>query len=344
MDAMDLPGRWSMTVGIALACLLFSVLNAEAVPPGSAKGKRLVPLPAKAPAPPDNPTTAEKVALGKQLFFDPRLSGDNSMSCATCHLPEKAFSDGLALGKGAGGKRLVRNTPTVLNSAFLSSYFWDGRAGSLEEQALGPITAPAEMNQKLDDLEKELNAVAGYVTQFQAVFGTGVTRKGVARALAAFQRTLITRNSPLDRYLQGDKGALSERARKGMELFAGEANCVRCHNGPLLSDGKFYRLGVSFRDHGRGAVTGKKKDQYAFRTAPLRDVARTGPYMHNGSIRTLEEVVLYYLRSVPLEAPDGLPLDVAPRLSESFSDFDPIVAFLESLSGELPKIEPPKLP
>lgn len=169
------------------------------------------------------------------------------MSCATCHLPEKAFADGRGRGKGHEGKELTRNVPSLLNAGLYSTYFWDGRANSLEEQALGPIESPDEMNQDFDELERELNAVPGYVEQFQQVFGTKVTRDGVAKALAAFQRTLVSRSSPLDRYLAGDENALSPEAQEGLRLFVGDAGCVRCHKGPLLSDGKFYRIGVEYK-------------------------------------------------------------------------------------------------
>jgi cytochrome c peroxidase len=304
----------------------------------------LVALPALVPAPEDNPSTAAKVELGKQLFFDPRLSGDNSMSCATCHLPKLAFADGRRRSEGFGGRELSRNTPGLLNVAFYDNYLWDGRARTLEEQALMPIQAADEMNQELDELEDELNAVPGYVKQFQTVFGTPVTRQGVAHALAAFQRTLVSRDSPFDRYLAGDEQALSLDARRGLELFRGSAGCIRCHNGPLLSDGKFYRLGVGHSDEGRGGVTGKQEDRYKFRTPSLRDVARTAPYMHDGSQRTLTEVVEFYYRTAPTQGPDGLPLDIAPLLDQSFMEIAEIVAFLESLTGKAPEIVPPELP
>jgi cytochrome c peroxidase len=304
----------------------------------------LAPLPQVALAPEVNPTTPEKTALGKQLFFDPRLSGDNSMSCASCHLPEKALADGLTKGKGRDGKPLARNTPSLLNVGFYSRYFWDGRAKSLEEQALAPLTSPEEMHQELDELEAELNAVPGYVEQFQAVFGSDVTRNGIAKALAAFQRTLVIGPSPLDRYLAGDKTVLSSSAQRGMELFTGAADCVRCHKGPLLSDGEFYRLGVASADEGLGAVTGKADDRGRFRTPSLRSVAHTGPYMHDGSQKTLTDVVTFYYRGVPTATADGLPLDVQPLLGQSYSEIPDIVAFLESLSGEPPKITPPELP
>ena len=304
----------------------------------------LVPLPEKVTAPKDNPTTPAKVELGKKLFFDLRLSGDNKMSCATCHMPEKAYGDGLALSPGAGGKPLGRNTQTCLNVGFFKTFFWDGRAASLEEQALGPIQSTVEMNQNLDDLEAELAALPGYVTEFKEVFGSKPNRDGIAKALAAFQRTLVTGPSPFDRFLAGEKDALSADAKRGLELFRGEAGCIECHSGPLLSDGKFYRLGVSFKDTGRAKITGKKEDRYRFRTPSLRNIAETGPYMHNGSQKTLDDVVTFYFRGIPDSGPDGLSPDTAALDNLSFSDIAPMVEFLKSLSGKAPKVTPPKLP
>jgi len=309
-----------------------------------ARKPQLARLPGTVDAPSNNPTTAAKAALGKQLFFDPRLSGNNKTSCASCHLPTRSFADRRARSLGQQGRPLTRNTPTVVNSGFLKHLLWDGRATSLEQQALLPIASPLEMNQDLDDLESELNAVPGYVTQFRRVFDSGVTRTGIARALAAFQRTLVSKPSPLDRFLAGDKSALPGEARRGLELFRGTAGCVRCHNGPLLSDGRFYRLGVSLKDRGRQSVTGKPADAFRFRTPSLRNIARTAPYMHNGSQKTLEDVVTFYYRGVPTTSPDNLPLDVEPLLGNSFSEISAIVAFLESLSSEPLKITPPKLP
>jgi cytochrome c peroxidase len=329
---------FSLGIGLAMQIGLSAAQSQD-------QGKKTFPVsPPAAPSPTDNPTTQEKIALGKQLFFDPRLSGDNSKSCASCHLPGKAFTDGLPRAKGSGGKELTRNTPSLLNAGFNSAYFWDGRTGSLEEQALFPIQSPDEMNQDLSALEKELNDIPGYVAQFRAVFGSRVTADNIAKALAAFERTLVSRNSPFDRYLAGDKGAISEEARSGWELFQGAAGCIRCHSGPNFSDGKFYRLGTTIRDQGRGAVTGEKRDFYAFRTPGLRDVARTAPYMHDGSMETLAQVVEFYYRGAPIQSPDGLPLDIAPLLGQSYSEISAVVAFLESLTGETPEISKPTLP
>lgn len=307
------------------------------------KPGNLVRLPETVPAPKHNPTTPEKVALGKRLFFDPRLSADNKMSCATCHLPEKAFGDGLARGKGHDGRTLTRNTPSLLNVGFYERFDWDGRAKSLEEQALGPITSPEEMNQDLAELESELNAVPGYVEQFQKVFGTKITRDGIAKSLAAFQRTLVTKPSAFDRYLSGDRTALSDEAKQGMDLFVGSAGCVRCHQGPLLSDGRLYRLGVSFKDEGLSAVTRRMEDRGKFRTPSLRNISQTGPYMHDGSKKSLTEVVEFYYRGVP-PGSGGLSPDVQPLLGQSFSEIPSLVAFLESLTGEAPRVETPTLP
>ena len=330
------------------ALLAATVLAAPADSLGQRVSRKTVrllpPLPATVPAPLDNPTTQEKAELGRQLFFDPRLSGDNSMSCATCHVPDKAFADGLPQGKGTGGKLLSRNTPALLNMGFVSRYFWDGRAASLEEQALGPIESPEEMNQNLAELVTELSAISGYVDQFQQVFGTNPTREAIAKALAAFQRTLVTEASPVDRYLAGDRQALSPAAIRGLELFVGDAGCVRCHQGPLLSDGEYYRLSTSLLDTGLAAVTGKAEDRGKFRTPSLRNVARTAPYMHNGSMATLDEVVTFYYRGVPTTAPDGLPLDVEPLSGQSFSEIPDLVAFLEALTGDPPEVAPPELP
>jgi len=309
----------------------------------AASEKPMASLPKKVPAPKENPTTPDKVALGIKLFFDPRLSGDNKMSCATCHAPDKAFGDGLSQGTGAAGNTLRRNTPSLLNVGFNSRFFWDGREQSLEAQALLPIQAVDEMNQDLDELENELNAVPAYVKEFQAVFGTKATRNGIANALASFERTLVTEPSPYDRYLAGEKGALSPEAKRGMELFFGNAGCARCHRGPLLSDEKFYRLGFS-QDKGQGLVTGKAEDNYKFRTPSLRNVARTAPYMHDGSHRTLDDVLFFYLRGVPNSAADGLSLDIESLQGVALDEIPDLIAFLDGLTGEEPRIAAPELP
>jgi cytochrome c peroxidase len=321
-----------------LACTIADEKKAQ-----PASSQVMAPLPRTVPTPHENPTTLDKVSLGKLLFFDPRLSGDNKTSCATCHRPEKAFADGIPRGKGTAGKTLNRNTPSLLNIGYSSTLFWDGRVKSLEQQALLPIQAADEMNQDLGELEQELSAVPAYAQQFQAVFQSKVTREGIAQALSAFERTLTTDPSPYDRYLAGEAEALSPEAKRGLELFFGQAGCARCHHGPLLTDEKFYRLGFS-GDQGLGSVTGKTADNYKFRTPSLRNVARTAPYMHDGSFRTLDEVLFYYLRSVPSLGPDGLALDIESLQGVSIDETADLIAFLEALSGDAPRVSAPALP
>lgn len=343
IDALPIhPMSIVAIVGWGVLLMASSALGGQ--PSNGAEESLLPPLPHAAPVPRANPSSAEKIALGEQLFFDPRLSGDDTMSCATCHSPEKAFGDGLATAKGAKGKVLTRNSPSLLNVGFYNSYFWDGRAKTLEEQALLPIESPEEMNQNLDELERELSAIPGYVKQFKRVFHTEVTRQGIAQALAAFQRSLVTGPSPVDRYLAGEEGALSDSAKRGLDLFQGDAGCARCHRGPTLSDGKFYRLGVSFADPGLSSVTGRKEDAGKFRTPSLRNIAETGPYMHDGSKATLFEAIEFYYRGAPARAPDGAMLDIEPLSGRSYSEIADLVAFLEALTGELPAVGSPELP
>lgn len=246
--------------------------------------------------PKDNPSTPEKVALGKQLYFDGRLSADNKVSCATCHDPAKGYSNGDQFATGVEGKKGGRNSPTVINTAFQKFQFWDGRAGTLEEQALGPIQNPIEMNLTLDAVVAKLNAIEGYKKQFQQVFGTDVTSEGIAKAIAAYERTLLSGDAPYDRFKAGDKTAMSESAQRGMALFFGKANCSACHSGPNFTDNAFHNIGVPGSDAGREAISKSLGDRGSFKTPTLRDVARSSPYMHDGSLKTLEEVVAHYAK------------------------------------------------
>ena len=325
------------------ALLVAFVVVVAAAQVGAEETETLGRWPVATPTPEDNAPTAAKIALGKQLFFDPRLSGDNKMSCATCHLPGQAFTDGVAKAVGAEGRVLPRNTQTILNVAAYPNFFWDGRADSLEQQALIPIAAPSEMNQPLEDLEAELEGVTEYAQRFREIFGSRVTGVGIAKAIASFERSILSEAAPIDRYLAGNKTALSLQAVEGLQLFKGSAGCIRCHNGPLLSDFQFYRIGVSFQDKGKEQVTGLPEDRFRIRTPPLRNIAQTAPYMHDGSLRTLDDVVTYYFRGVPHSSAERT-LDVEALASQSFSDIPALVAFLESLTGAVPKIEPPILP
>ena len=248
--------------------------------------------------PKDNPASEEKIELGRMLYFDKRLSADNSVSCASCHDPKMGWSNNDATAVGVGGQRGGRGAPTIINSAYQKFQFWDGRAGSLEEQALGPIANPIEMNLPIEDAVKKLAAIEGYQKRFQAVFGSGVSADNLAKALAAFERTIVSGNAPYDRFKAGETTALTAEAQVGMKLFFGKANCSACHSGPHFSDGAFHNVGVASAaadaDQGRRKISGIEGDHGAFRTPTLREIARTAPYMHDGSLKTLEEVVDYY--------------------------------------------------
>lgn len=339
------------------------------------------PLPAfpsaLAPLPPpsavaENPTTTEKVELGRKLFFDRRLSGDGTMSCATCHDPETGYGDGQAISLSYPTTRNWRNSPTLINVAFKKTLFWDGRAGSLEEQALFPMMSAFEMNQNLDFLEEELKEVPEYVQAFREIFGGEITRERIGMALAAFQRTILSSNALLDRFLKGDDKALTLLQKNGYDLFVGKAGCVGCHNGPNLSDNRFHNLGVpedpdinkdprvsatrrfvgkvsgyqEYRslkeDPGRFLVTKDPKDRKAFLTPTLREIALTGPYMHNGVFKTLDEVIDFLDKgggSDPGKDPALQPL----RLSDG--EKGALKAFLvEGLSGDVTRIRPPAIP
>lgn len=308
-------------------------------------------LPAGLPeleVPGDNPLTKAKVELGKQLYFDTRLSADNTVSCASCHNPAKGWSNGEAFAEGVGGKLGGRNSPTIINTAYGYFQFWDGRASSLEEQALGPIANPIEMNLPLDKLEAKLNKIEGYREQFQEIFGTKVTKENVAKAIAAFERTVLSGNAPVDHYEAGDQSALSAAALRGMKLFNNKANCVACHSGENFTDGGFHNLGVGFKegkfaDVGREAISGLEGDRGAFKTPTLREIARSAPYMHDGSLKTLEEVVDYYDQGGT--ANHYLDEEIfALKLTEQ--EKKDLVTFLkEGLSSKsYPNIKPPKLP
>ena len=297
------------------------------------------------PVPADNPQTDAKVRLGAQLYFDTRLSADNTISCATCHSPEMAWANHGATDKGFRGQVGGRNSGTILDAAYMKFQFWDGRAGSLEEQALGPIHNPIEMGETLENVVLKLNAIPGYRSAFREVFGTDVDTGGIAKAIAAFERTIVSGPSPYDRYLAGEKGALSEAAVRGMNLFAGKAHCMPCHSGPTFSDQSFHNLGVGMSrpnpDLGREAHTKNAADRGKFKTPGLRNVALTHPYLHDGSAKTLRDVIDLYDRGGEAN-PNLDPLMLPLRLTER--EKQDLVAFLESLTGTQPIVQNPTLP
>jgi cytochrome c peroxidase len=297
------------------------------------------------PVPADNPQTDAKVRLGQQLYFDTRLSADATISCATCHDPRAGWANPHPTDTGIKGQVGGRNSGTVINSAYMRFQFWDGRAGSLEEQALGPIHNPIEMGETLENVISKLNGIPGYKQQFNEVFGTDVTTDGIAKAIASFERSIISGPSPFDRHVTGDRSAMSAAAVRGLKLFRGKAHCTPCHSGPAFSDQSFHNLGVGMNkenpDLGRHAVTKKDADRGRFKTPTLRNIALTPPYLHDGSERTLMDVVNFYDRGGVANAhldPLMLPLHLTARERQD------LVAFLEALTGPLPKVEAPKFP
>jgi cytochrome c peroxidase len=305
----------------------------------------LGPLP-PVPVSADNPQDRAKIELGRKLFFDVRLSRDRIQSCASCHDPGKGFSDGRPRAVGFGGRELARRSPSVLNAAYNLRLFWDGRASTLEQQAEGPLLAAAEMNMSADLLGARLQAIPEYDRWFQAVFGESPTLKNTVRAIAAFERTLITPHGPFDAYARGNKDALSISEKRGLILFIGKAACVQCHNGPTFTDSRFHRLGMPRRapgpeDVGRYAVSGHDQDRGAFRTPTLRNVSLRAPYMHDGAFTTLEEVVDFYDRGGDVD-PQKSPLIFELGLSKP--EKADLIAFLRSLTGQPPAGSTPATP
>ncbi|MDR4460207.1 MAG: cytochrome-c peroxidase [Nitrospirales bacterium] len=304
------------------------------------------PLPTAVPAPPTNLNYAAKISLGKQLYFDGRLSQNNAISCAFCHNPVAGFADPNQTSVGVGGKRGGRQAPTVYNTAFNPFQFWDGRAGSLEEQAIGPIHNPIEMAETHENVVVKLSKIKGYQEQFQSALGTGVNIQGIAEAIAAFERTIISTNSAFDKFVLGDPDAMGEDAQRGMAVFKGKGRCILCHNGSNFTDNQFHNLGVPQvgpmeEDLGRYYVTLRESDKGAFKTPTLRSIIESAPYMHDGVFKTLEEVVDFFDKggnANPQLSPLMKPLGLA---SQEKTD---LIAFLKALTGESIPFEFPKLP
>ncbi|MEO6802821.1 MAG: cytochrome c peroxidase [Granulicella sp.] len=306
------------------------------------------------PIPADNPPTAETIALGRKLFYDTHLSKGNELSCASCHNPRMEFTDGLQFSHGVSGQIGVRNAPTIANAAYMPFQFWDGRATSLEEQASGPIANPIEMDQPHDASVAKLNDNPSYKPLFLKAFGPGgVTLGRVENALASFERTILSGNSAFDRYeYGGDKTALNPAQIRGLAIFMDpkRGNCAACHSVndkyALFTDGKFHNIGEGvgddgeFTDVGRFHMTKIATDKGAFKTPTLRNIANTSPYMHNGSLKTLQEVVDFYAgggNSNPY-------LDKEIRaIKLSSQDRSDLVEFLKSLTGTMPpNVGPPE--
>lgn len=325
-------------------------LTATLVLAGAATAGEWNSLPNEAPAPADNPTTAEKVELGKKLFFDPRLSLTGTVSCNSCHNVMEGGDDGRATSMGVYGRLGLRNAPTVWNAAFQASQFWDGRAATLEDQAKGPLLAEPEMAMLSHDVVVErLSAIPGYVREFATVFKgkESLNIDNVARAIAAFERTLVTPGSPYDRLADGDLSALTVQQRRGLELFD-SVGCTECHSGPAFNgwqpggtpeflefprftESKLIKRFDLAADEGRFEATGDDADKHHFKVPTLRNVTLTAPYFHNGTVRKLDDAVRVMAET---------QLDT--RLTNA--EVADIVAFLTALEGEFPEITMPRLP
>jgi cytochrome c peroxidase len=281
-----------------------------------------------------------KIELGRRLFFDPVLSKDGKVSCASCHKPDHAFADDKAFSVGINGQKGDRNTPTVFSTHNLKFLFWDGRARSLEEQAIGPIQNPKEMGETVGMVLLKLNKDPYYSKEFKKIYGTSpIMTDDLLNAIAEFERTLVSKDSDYDRYVAGNKKALSQSAKRGMDLFFRKAMCAECHKGPDFTDGDFHNIGLPItEDVGRAKVSVTNKDTRKFKTPTLREVAKTAPYFHNGSFGTLEEVIAFYNAGGgndtfkdPLKKPLNLNEDEQKDLIE----------FLKSLNGKQAKIKSP---
>jgi cytochrome c peroxidase len=319
--------------------------------------------------PKDNPVTAEKVRLGEQLFFDRRLSADGTVSCSTCHDPRLAFADGRRLAEGVSGRRGTRNTPSLLNSMFNSGQFWDGRTQSLEEQAKMPLVNHDEMgSQSYEQIVARMKAIPEYEKPFEQAFGGRATLDAIAKAIASYERTLVSGNSPLDKYMAGDANALSESARNGMILFRTKARCAVCHtfnqSFPFLTDGNYRNTGVAANfsgfdslsrraialsrveskgaldeiakqtgsyELGRFLFTGNSLDIGAYRTPSLRNVELTAPYFHDGSAATLQDVVRFYVKGGNENSMRDWQLEVVDLTESEQRD---LVEFLKSLTSD----------
>ena len=271
------------------------------------------------PVPDENPLTREKVELGRRLFRDRRLSRDRSLACSSCHDPDRAFSDGRPVAIGINRQVGRRSAPALINRGYGRVFFWDGRAATLEEQVLQPLQDPKEMNMTLAEASARVGLPSG----------------DISRALASYVRSILSGNAPFDRFTYGDRRALSSEQQAGLQVFRGKGNCTACHVGPNFTDERFHNTGVAWRDgslvdEGRFAVTGTMEDRGAFKTPTVREIARTAPYMHDGSLVSLDEVVDYYDRGG--NSNPGLDPELRP-LKLTASEKHSLVAFLHTLSG-----------
>jgi cytochrome c peroxidase len=300
--------------------------------------------PAAVPAPADNVPNADRVELGRALFFDPRLSGSGMISCATCHNPSLGWADGQPTAIGHMSKRLGRATPTIVNSAYNTIQMWDGRKATLEDQALGPIGDPNEMALPIPQMVERVSAIEGYRVMFDRAYpGQGVSAETVAKAIASFERTVVSSTSPFDRWRAGEATAVSDAAKRGFEVFNGKGNCAACHQGFNFTDNGFHNIGIKAEGdaEGRFAHRRVKVLKGAFKTPTLREIALTAPYMRNGMYATLDEVVDHYDRGgddLSNLSPNMKPLGLTAGEKAD------LVAFMQTLTGAPVAIVVPQLP
>lgn len=309
--------------------------------------------------PAENPFKAEKQQLGKILFFDPRLSVSKQIACASCHDPELGWGDGRRVAYGHGRQTGKRNAMTLINVGFYEKFFWDGRAGSLEEQAKFPVQDHVEMNTDLATMVTNVKAVAGYKPLFAQAFGSEeITLDKIQKAIATFERSIVSTNSRFDAFVKGNKKALKDDEVVGLHLFRTKAGCINCHNGPLFSDNKFHNdgqalLGSRMEDLGLYNITKNLKDIGAFRTPSLRETHITGPWMHHGNFPSIKDVIEFYNLGNPVTyqraaiIPDSLKNPksaMLKKLNLTLTEQTQLEAFLKSISTQVQKIMPPKLP
>jgi cytochrome c peroxidase len=331
-----LPARVLLRIA-ALLLLSFLTVSAarEAELPQPASPAAPLGLP-PIPWPEDNPYSPARAELGRVLFFDGRLSANGVVSCAFCHEPAHAFAAGAPLSIGVDGKPGVRHPPTLINRAWGKSQFWDGRAPTLEAQMVFPITNPDEMGMTTDGVVQKIRSIKGYEPLFAAAFGdSAINYDRITKAIATFERTIVSGNSPYDRYLAGDKSALTKQQKDGLDFFNKKGECAECHSGVNFTTEKFANIGVgmdrSNPDSGRFAVTKKRGDIGKFKVPTLRDLAHRAPYMHDGSIKTLAEVLDIYAKGG--DPNPHLDTRLAPFYMDEETKRD-LLAFLDSLNGE----------
>jgi cytochrome c peroxidase len=293
--------------------------------------------------PKDNPYTIEKVDLGKKLYFDTRLSAANLLSCASCHSPAYGWGDGQPKGVGHGMKQLGRRSPTIVNAAFGQIFMWDGRASSLEEQALGPIRADVEMNLPIDQLIEKLKSISGYIPLFRAAFPKeGLAPESIAKAIATYERTVVSGRAPFDAWIEGDEKAISEQAKRGFTLFSTKAGCSNCHSGWNFTDDSFHDTGLPDDDIGRGKFfPSVVKMGHAFKTPGLREITRRGPYMHDGSVPSLEAVMDHYNAGGINRLSRS---DQIKSLGLSKQEMGELVVFMKTMTSDMAPTAVPILP